>query len=363
MRVKTFRGENAKAVLAQIKKELGGEAVILSNQTKRENGRSICEIMAAVEEDTMPSSRQVSDEPALPAQSGPAGAQWQREWGEMKEHLNALLRPHMNLDTLTGRQKLAMQHLEREGVDQSILIGLYRELTCAQNVSILAELGKVARVKPYDAPWQEKLHLVAGPSGSGKTTALVRMALACKRAGKDRRICLVNCDGHASKGRVMLKRYADLAGITSIEADTPEEFTQVLLQCRNFDKIYVDLPSLPSGSTLTRWLTERHIDNRDDVAVHLVMSPLYGPQQLRAFWERFQSPRVKSLIWTKLDEACSFGAILNVAAMTGLPASALSYGPAVTGQMAAADSQALWKLIFTRQLPGAQVAQTVEMAA
>ncbi|GAB6038849.1 flagellar biosynthesis protein FlhF [Fundidesulfovibrio butyratiphilus] len=364
MRVKTFRGANATAVLAQIKKELGPEAVILSNQTKRENGRSVCEIMAAVEQDTPVSTPDRAPRETAPAQSqGPESAHWLREWSEMKEHLGALLRPHMNYDSLTPRQKLAMQHLEREGVDQSILLGLYRELTRGPNVSLLAELGRIARIKPFDAAWSEKLHLVVGPSGSGKTTVLVRMALSCKRLGKDRRILLVNCDGHASKGRVMLKRYADLAGFSYMEAEGPEEFTHVLLQCRNFDNIYVDLPSLPVGQNLDRWLEERSIATRDDVAAHLVLSPLYGNRQFEAYWERFRSPQVKSLVWTKLDEACSFGAMLNVAAMTGLPASALGFGPAVTGGMVRAQAQALWKLVFTRQLPAARSAQTVEMAA
>ena len=42
MRVKTFRGKNTKAVLDQVKRELGPEAVILSSQSKRENGVCFC---------------------------------------------------------------------------------------------------------------------------------------------------------------------------------------------------------------------------------------------------------------------------------------------------------------------------------
>lgn len=364
MRVKTFRGKSAGAVLAQIKKELGPEAVILSNQTKREDGQTVVEIMAAVDADcaAQPEDDVIGVPDAGGKGSGP-GPDWMREWAEIKGHLNAMLRPHMNLDTLPPRTKLAMEHLEREGVDGAILMGVYRELMASKTPSLLAELGKVARVKPYDAPWAEKFHLVAGPSGSGKTTALLRMALAAKRAGKDRRICLVNCDGHASKGRAILKRYAELSGLAYVEAESPEEFNVVLLTCRNYDRIFVDLPGMPPGRTLAQWLAERGMTVRDDVAAHLVLSPLYAMEQFKAYWERFQAPCVKSLVWTKLDEACSFGSLINVAFLTGLPASALGYGPGITNAMASADSQALWKLVFTRQLPCGQAAPAVEMAA
>ncbi len=364
MRVKTFRGKSAGAVLAQIKKELGPEAVILSNQTKREDGQTVVEIMAAVETDCEVQAGGDDSSLGLAMPGGKTPSQdWMQEWSEIKGHLNAMLRPHMNLDTLPPRTKLAMEHLEREGVDEAILMGVYRQLSCSKTPSLLAELGKVARVKPYDAPWAEKFHLVAGPSGSGKTTALLRMALAAKRSGKDKRICLVNCDGHASKGRAILKRYAELSGLSYMEAESPEEFNVVLLTCRQYDRIFVDLPGLSPGQTLAHWLAERSMTLRDDAAVHLVLSPLYAMEQFKAYWERFRASCVKSIIWTKLDEACSFASLINVAFLTGLPASALGYGPGITNAMAGADSQALWKLIFTRQLPGSKVAPAVEMAA
>ncbi|KHK04377.1 hypothetical protein [Desulfovibrio sp. TomC] len=54
MRVKTFRGENMAAALSQIRQELGKEAVILGSQTVREDGRSLCEVMAALEHPGQP---------------------------------------------------------------------------------------------------------------------------------------------------------------------------------------------------------------------------------------------------------------------------------------------------------------------
>ena len=49
MQVKTFSGASSQEVLAQIKAELGADAVILSNRTYRKNGELCHEIMAGVE--------------------------------------------------------------------------------------------------------------------------------------------------------------------------------------------------------------------------------------------------------------------------------------------------------------------------
>ena len=362
MRVKTFRGSSATLVMAQIKRELGPEAVILSNQTKRENGKAICEIMAAVEPDQDPAG--ADSELATPGAPRVPASGWEREWCEMKGHLSALLKPHMNLDCLPPRQKMAMQYLEREGVEESILVGLFRQLKTDRNVSLLAELGKVAKVKPF-RQFDEKFQLVTGPSGSGKTTALARMALAAKRAHPAKRIGMLNSDGRCVGGKAILKRYSELSDLTYAEAPESEDFIKVLLACRNFDVIFVDLPTLPRSQPLAQWLGERSLALRDDVAVHLTLSPFYAPDHYRFLWERHNCELVKSIIWTKLDEACSFGSLINVAQMTGLPVSTLSFGPGVANTMAEADAQALWKLVFSHQMPGGTQAsnQNVEQAA
>lgn len=361
MRVKTFRGSSATAVMAQIKRELGPEAVILSNQTKRVDGKSICEIMAAVEPNQDP---QIDSEATGAGQPRVPAPGWEREWCEMKGHLSALLKPHITLDSLPPRQKMAMEYLEREGVDEAIRVGLFRRLKVDRTVSLLAELGKVAKVKPF-SQFTEKFQIVTGPSGVGKTTTLVRMALAAKKQNPEKRIGIINCDDRGVGGKAILKRYAELASLTYADTPDPEDFIKVLIACRNFDVIFVDLPALPRHQNLAQWLGERSLALRDDVAVHLTLSPCFALEHCRFLWENHRSELVKSIIWTKLDEACSFGSVINVAQMTGLPVSTLSYGPGVANTMAEADSQALWKLVFSHQMPGGVQAsnRNVEQAA
>lgn len=85
--------------------------------------------------------------------------------------------------------------------------------------------------------------------------------------------------------------------------------------------------------------------------VHLILSPNYAPQQIKAMLDSYKCDAVKSIVWSKLDECFSFGTMVNVCADTALPVSALSYGPGLTDSLCPADQSMLWKLIFKRELP------------
>ena len=74
--------------------------------------------------------------------------------------------------------------------------------------------------------------------------------------------------------------------------------------------------------------------------------------QTQAFLKRYKSDGPGSLVWTKLDEAVSFGSIVNVAWAAGLPVSALSYGAELKESLSPATEPLVWRLIFKRQLPG-----------
>ncbi|MDC7217659.1 MAG: hypothetical protein PQJ28_01405, partial [Spirochaetales bacterium] len=77
----------------------------------------------------------------------------------------------------------------------------------------------------------------------------------------------------------------------------------------------------------------------------------YAPAQYTAFLKKFQSSKVKSLIWTKLDEACNYGALVNTSYESGLPVSLLSYGSGLRNSMKPACEKDFWRLVFKHQLP------------
>jgi flagellar biosynthesis protein FlhF len=364
MRVKTFRGESMAACLGQIRQELGKEAVILGSQSVREDGRSLCEVMAALEQSEAPPSQNGAAKrtgggngsASATASARPAAPQpgdWNREWGEIKGHLLALLRPRMDFSALSPRQRLALEYLEREGVDEASVLALYRSIVERGEDTVIPALSRVVRVKPLTAAdWPHTVHLFAGPSGVGKTSVLLRLALEARAAAPEGRVIVVNADGGRAKGRMLLRHYAALSGLEYAEADGPGDFRRILDEAASGCAVFVDTPSLRGEGAMEAWCASMGLADGPGLRAHLVLSPLFAPAQMEHYLRVYRCPALSSLIWTKLDEACNYGSLVTMAHASTLPVSALAHGPELTQGMTPASGKAVWKLLFKHQLPG-----------
>lgn len=352
MQVRTFTGPDAKTVLNRIKSELGLDAVILSKHEGCGEDGPWCEMTAGLE-------RAASDPSVFSGGNGegrgaaPAGwNEWHREWSEIREHLVALMKPGIKLEELAPRQRVALEYLEREGVDGTVLMSLFRRLQPRPGTSVLAPLAEMLPVSPWgEDNWPQRCHAIAGPYGAGKTSTLIRMALALRSREPQMRICIINADSERGNGRLLLKHYAELSDIAYREASDAVSLAMVLRECREFDKVLIDLPGLGRKDVFADLDTRLGLCAAGDMAVHVVLSPSYAPAQLSAFMRQYVTDCPGSIIWTKLDEACTFGALVNVAVASRLPVSALSFGPGLKNTLIAARDVMLWKLLFKHQLP------------
>jgi flagellar biosynthesis protein FlhF len=130
-----------------------------------------------------------------------------------------------------------------------------------------------------------------------------------------------------------------------------DDWRTLLRESQQFEKIFIDLPGLSREKNLEDWFTAKGFEMPEDAAVHLVLSPHYSSTCLQRFAKHFHVPSLASVVWTKLDEAESYGSMINLGYVTNLPVSALCYGPSLSACLAAAENQLLWKMIFTHRLP------------
>ncbi|AGW12956.1 flagellar biosynthesis protein FlhF [Megalodesulfovibrio gigas] len=378
MRVKTFRGDSSASVLKRIKAELGADAVILSTRNFKEEGAAVCEMTAALEHDAASSARKMTpaatcgthaapgmagsspppQEEVVAILTGGAGVgSWQQEWLKIREHLLTALKPQLPLQALAPRQRLALEYLEREGVDDAVLADLVAALHGKPACSVLVPLADMALVAPLDlAAGARQVLALAGPHGVGKTTAAIRLALQARRARPGGRICLVNADAQRAQSRMLLRQYAELAGLHYREIAPGEDATVLLEDCGVADLLLVDLPALSRGETMEQLMLRLGLRALEAVAplrMLLALSPHYAPTQLRQFGRQYQTENMAGLLWTKLDEAYTFGNLVNTAHALGLPAVAFSASPGLQDDLTPASHRALWELLFKHRLPGA----------
>ena len=359
MQVKTYRGNTTQAAFAKVKAELGEDAVILGSKTIEENGRRLTEITAAVERIAVKEPQRTKDDVLSEALSG--ATPWAREWFSIRDHFLALLKSQMNLAELSPRQRAALEYLDREGVDDSVLLDVFRQLKDDPGRTVLPVLERIAAVQPFESKkWPQKLHVFAGPHGVGKTSTLLRLALLEKQKRQRARVCVASAEHGQGKGRDMLRHYAELSGLAFREIATRQDFDLLAGEAQGFARVFIDLPALGPRATLAETLAGLGMADSQDLSAHLVLNPHFSRAQLAAFAERYACAKPGSLIWTKLDEACTFGALVNMAHATGRPVSALSFGVGLKNSLAPASVETLWRLVFKHQLPTAPACTTVQ---
>lgn len=345
MQVKTFTGASSQEVLAQIKAELGPEAVILSDRTYRKNGVVCHEVTAGLE-------RNAAGMAAASGETPSGWGEWHREWMQIKDQLFALMKPAIQLERLSPRQRVALEYLQREGVSDAVAVELYKRLLAEPGASVLECLSGMVPVKGWgQEAWQQRLHLLVGPYGSGKTSTGLRFALHLRQQSPEARIAFVNTDCLRGNGRLLLRHWAELSGFAYMEAPDRAALQQALVATAAADCVFVDVPGLTREQDLSGWRAEMGLDV-EDVATHLVLSPFCDPMQMQEFLRRYRCSGAGSIVWSKLDEAVSFGHIVNVACAASLPVSALSFGAELKESLAPATEPLVWRLIFKRQIPG-----------
>lgn len=348
MQVKTYTGTSTKEIMARIKEELGPEAIILSSQKTARGGVRGYEIMAALDNE-LETEEPVSTDRVL-REDGEL-AFLREEWGQLRKQLMAVLRPRMDLGVLSPRQQVVMDYLEREGVRQEVLFSLWEEFRRRRDEPTLSILSDLISVHPWlGTSWPNAVHFFAGPHGSGKTSTVLRLALAMKKSRPEARVLVLNADRSQGKGRLYLRHYTELSGLSYRELDTVEQWIGLERECSRYDAVLVDLPGLGGRETLHAWLHEASGGNVPVGHTHLVLSPLFSPGQMDCYVSRL-GQAAASIIWTKLDEACNFGEILNQSVRTGLPVSLLSVGPELKHTLVQPRNQDVWKLLLRHELP------------
>lgn len=356
MQVKTYLGTGTQEILAQIKAEMGPDAIILSSRDFRKDGQRWHEVTAGVDRplglfDSATGPSRTGE--ALGGGSLPSGwEEWQKDWRLIKEHIYALMQPSIQWERLSPRQRVALEFMRREGVDGWVIMELYQRLAAAPGASVLEALERVTPTKPWGAEeWPERLHIMAGPYGGGKTTAALRMALLLRKELGNLKVAFVNADCDRGSGRLVLRHWAELSGFMYLEAADAASVQAALRQAAAADCVFVDLPGVSRGKTLAELLSSLGLVGSGGV-VHLAIPPHYGSGQTQAFLDRYQTGLRGSLVWTKLDECSGYGPLVNMSAVCGLPVSALSYGPGLRDTLVPAREPLVWRLVFKKQLPG-----------
>ncbi len=183
----------------------------------------------------------------------------------------------------------------------------------------LADLIPAGAVPPASRPLNlegkshARPHVIAliGPTGVGKTTTTAKLAAAFKlRHGRN--VALITTDTYRIAAVDQLRTYANIIGIPLKVVMTPAEMITTLRELDQFDVVLID----------TAGRSQHNADRLEELAgflqaaqpdeTHLVLSCASSEQVLLRTAQAFAAARPTRILFSKLDEAVSFGLIVNV---------------------------------------------------
>lgn len=186
---------------------------------------------------------------------------------------------------------------------------------------------------------------LVGPTGVGKTTTIAKLA-ANLRFQQGARVGLLTVDAYRIAAVEQLKTYAEILDVPIAAADDPESARRALDGFDAADVVLVDTAGRgPRDRERIGELGELLTRLRPD-EVHLVLSATTSARGLGASTELFAPAHPDRLILTKLDEAETLGPLLAVLGRADLPVSHLTTGQAVPDDVEAASRGRLARLIL-----------------
>lgn len=376
MQIKRFEAKDMTSALRLIKKELGSDAVILSaRNVKKENKllglvKSVgVEVTAAIDTFDLPvkaASTAFSGTLDAYRQYGQAGNPGRRSSRRVagrrmppRPDRKPLLRSE-DAAGLTANHMLGdlFEHLLTQEVKRDLAVDIVAHLNQRQtqgrfetSEQIIAEIASLLKEKSRPAAVRSerrsgvRIVAVVGPSGVGKTTTIAK--LAARHALEQRQtVALISLDADRIGATAELKIYAQAMGIPLQTAAKPAAFAAAVDELRQCDLILVDTPGLnPTNSDKIDAL-RKCMEAIGPVEIHLALSAVTKESDLDNTLRHLNPLTIEGLIFTKLDESCTFGNLVNLHCDYPLPLSYLTDGREVPEAIKAGSMEHILQLLL-----------------
>lgn len=231
--------------------------------------------------------------------------------------------------------------LKKESNIDSILAAAYQK--------IILKLGEADDI---EIGYKPKVIFFVGPTGVGKTTTIAKVASRFKLE-QQAKVAFITSDTYRIAAVEQLNTYASIIDSPVSVIYSADELEEAVNAYKDYDLIMVDTAGRSHKSEdqmdeLGDMLAKtKALKDSFDVKVYLVLSITTKYKDLVNITERYKDIDDWSIIFTKLDETCALGNILNIRMLTG---AALSY--TTSGQNVPNDIELINEQSLAKQLLG-----------
>ncbi|HSN67212.1 MAG TPA: flagellar biosynthesis protein FlhF [Fusibacter sp.] len=391
MKVKRYIVKDMSEAMIKIKSELGIDAVILNTRKIKTGGffrffkKPLLEVVAAIDEPIVSSqfekpkrefipekSREPKFEPMVEARKEPEistpiehvkESVQNVELQELKQMVTNLIKKVENIEHQTPQTSQTPEEKYiaflnaldiQDSISKKILEIVQRQINIDEknHDTILNAMKVIAReylgdIKTIDTDLLNKpnIYMFLGPTGVGKTTTLAKIAARLSLV-ENKKIGLITADTYRIAAVEQLKTYSEILGIPLEVIYEASELQDAIERFKDKDYILIDTAGRSHKSKELKSDYDELVRYLKDVKIYLVMSMTTSFKDLKSIIDSYGFLKEYRLLFTKLDEATSYGNILNLKVLTGKPLSYFTIGQSVPDDIEVADKERIIQYIF-----------------
>ncbi|MEI7027315.1 flagellar biosynthesis protein FlhF [Paenibacillus sp. y28] len=169
-------------------------------------------------------------------------------------------------------------------------------------------------VKPMGAktlsPQTKVAHFV-GPTGVGKTTTIAKLA-AEQVLKHHRRVGFITSDTYRIAAVEQLKTYATILNVPLEVVFSPQELTKAFQELADCDIIFMDTAGRNFRNQMYVSELNSLLQNKGHTETFLVLSLTAKYRDMKEITENFSRFNLSKVLFTKMDETSSYGAMVNL---------------------------------------------------
>ncbi len=370
MNKRIYRAENIQLAIANIKQELGSDAMILSTRkiapksigSYSKRARTMFEVEASVPE--------YSDVKTEYNKAG-LGINQKELTDSIKDDI-ADIKDMISIASFgNGMKNMVCNHFESVGILASLLragiseagsssiikkasLSMDKNSVKGSNIKSLKKyvmqqcLNQISTKDFFNRDNSSGVPHVAafvGPTGVGKTTTIAKLA-ALLTFERKMKIGLISIDNYRVGAFEQLKAYASIMGLLCVPAFSSQDLTCALDRMKSMDMVLIDTAGHSHFDKVKIDEILKLIHTDFAISTHLVLSVTSESTIMKDAAAAFCAFNPDTLVFTKIDETKRCGKILDQVSDIKLPVSLITNGQRVPEDLIVPDRGKLLKIIL-----------------
>src|ERR1700722_16690477 len=362
MKIKSYFAASVEQAIQEARQELGTDAMLITSRRSSPETRSLgaYEVVFGL---TAPTAR---PPPAVPA-------------GDLSSELQNLRAQLQDIkSTLQGaRPPEAPSSEAEELIEELVANDLARNIareTVAAAVRLREQLSRDQPASPitlrayaaelvskklrFAPPFQQsqtpsetaaKVAIFVGPAGAGKTTTLIKIAIR-ECLAQRQPVRIVSLDPYRVAAHEKLRSFASIVGVAFTAINSVQEFHAAADESRGKSVVLVDTPGYSPAELDGIAEVASCFGRLTNKQLHLVLPASMKRADLSRTIRDYAAFQADFLLFSKLDETESQGAILSAALEADKPLSFFTNGQNIPEDIEPAHARVLLESVFQKEI-------------